>query len=366
MNKKNLKILFILPSFGIGGAEKNTLYLANYYNKIGYDVSIVVFSNDIELMAYLNEEIEFHLINTIRLRDGLIKLIKIISEINPKIIFSNMWPITLISQLAKICTFSNAKLVMIEHINLSQGLENTSLFERILAKIFHFFSRFINTKFVAVSTGVKFDLVSNYNLKSKQIKIIYNPVIDIVPSKFNISKNKIVGFEKEIKILAIGNLKKQKNYENLINSIDILIKRGYKIQCEILGDGGERIKLIELVNKLKLSKNIIFLGRIINVEEYYISTDVFVLSSAYEGLGNVLIEALSFGCRIVSTDCDFGPREILADGKYGVLVEVGDSFELANGIEKSLSLEINQYNLKKRSLEFTVEKIGDKYLEITR
>lgn len=363
MNKK-IKILFILPSFGVGGAEKNTLNLSNYYISKGYIVGVLVFTDDIELRKKLNPSIDFFQINSHRLRGGVWKAAKIIYKYKPNIIYANMWPITLISQFAKLISFSNANLIMVEHINLSSGLVLSSLFERFLAKLTHLFFRLVGTKFVAVSSGVKRDLISNYKLKENQIKIIYNPVIENAPSLVNVSKYAIKkNSTSAINILSVGNLKKQKNYKNLINSVNILVNRGYKINCMIIGDGGERNELVELVGQLNLNNSIKFLGRLIDIEKYYILTDVFVLSSSYEGLGNVLIEALSFGCRIVSTDCDYGPREILEDGKYGVLVEKDNPLELANGIEKSLSIELNQIKLRDKSLDFLVDIISEQYLK---
>ena len=134
MYKKN-KLLFVLPSFGFGGAEKNTLFLANYYVNIGYDVAIVVIINDIKLKEKLSPLVRFFNLNKIKMRNGLIPLIKILRAYKPTTVYVNLWPITLISLIAKFLAFNDAKFIFVEHINLRLGLEKSTKLEKLIAKI---------------------------------------------------------------------------------------------------------------------------------------------------------------------------------------------------------------------------------------
>ena len=107
-------------------------------------------------------------------------------------------------------------------------------------------------------------------------------------------------------------------------------------QLIIVGDGPDRLMLEQLVHQHHLESNVSFVGHQSNPYPYFAQSDLFVLSSIREGLPTVLIEALAFGMKVVSTDCPSGPREILNDGEYGQLVRPSDSDALAHSIISSL------------------------------
>ena len=119
-----------------------------------------------------------------------------------------------------------------------------------------------------------------------------------------------------------------------------------------------------LVQELNLSNYVIFPGFKKDVTTEYIKSDLFVLSSDYEGFGNVLVEAMSVGIPVVSTDCKSGPREILCDGKYGKLVPVNDVDALAQAMLQSLNEKHDIEALKLRAADFAVDKIAEQYLDI--
>jgi len=104
----------------------------------------------------------------------------------------------------------------------------------------------------------------------------------------------------------------------------------------ILGEGPEREPLEKLVKALGLAEDIALPGVVSNPYQYLTNADLFVLSSSYEGLPTVLVEAMACGCPVVSTDCPSGPREILDGGRYGRLVPVGDIQSLADAMLRSL------------------------------
>ena len=97
---------------------------------------------------------------------------------------------------------------------------------------------------------------------------------------------------------------------------------------------------------------------------FYQTADIFVLSSDYEGFGNVIVEALACGTPVVSTDCPAGPREILNDGEFGTLVPVGDEAALAEGIMSTLRQKPDAEKLRGRARDFSPRKTALKYLEL--
>jgi hypothetical protein len=141
-----------------------------------------------------------------------------------------------------------------------------------------------------------------------------------------------------------------------------------KVDCLLLiiGYGSEKKKILDFINLNNLNKNVIILDKITNPYPYFKISDLFILTSLYEGFGNVLTEAIMFKIPTISTDCNSGPKEILLNGKGGDLVKVGDYKNLA----KKIVINLNKKNYKKISLayqglkRFSIKKIIDQYNEI--
>ena len=130
----------------------------------------------------------------------------------------------------------------------------------------------------------------------------------------------------------------------------------------ILGEGEERSKLETLVQELGLEKEVSLPGFVDNPHKYMKRAAVFVLSSKWEGFGNVLVEAMALGTPVVSTNCPSGPAEILEGGKHGKLVPIGDERKLARAILESMWAPRCQ--AVSRAKEFNVKEIGDRYASV--
>ncbi len=137
-------------------------------------------------------------------------------------------------------------------------------------------------------------------------------------------------------ILGVGRLMEQKDFPTLIRAFAKVLKVRPS-RLVILGSGKERSRLNALVHELGLQNHVAMLAFQNNPYAYMTKAAVFALSSAWEGFGNVLVEAMAQGTPVVSTDCKHGPREILDHGKHGLLVPVGDSQAMAEAILNVLS-----------------------------
>ncbi|TFH88169.1 glycosyltransferase [Billgrantia azerbaijanica] len=191
----------------------------------------------------------------------------------------------------------------------------------------------------------------------KPVTTIYNPVVDrdfmgLPPKKTH--REDIVSHKK---ILAVGRLCKQKGFDLLLRAIALIKK---DVVLEIAGEGPQESELKKLSEILGVGRRVNFIGYHKDIVGLMRSADCFVLSSRWEGFGNVLVEALYAQIPIVSYDCDYGPREVLENGKYGILVKEKTPEALALAIEKALqsSMPVN-----KRWEDFTVQKIALEYLE---
>ena len=168
-------------------------------------------------------------------------------------------------------------------------------------------------------------------LCKKKVTTIYNPSFD----------KKILNFIKKKKnsdtkiILNVARFEKQKNHSMLLESFKD-IHNQVNANLLLVGYGAEKKKISNFINKNKLNNRIIIVKDYINVFKYYKIADLFVLTSLYEGFGNVLVEAGIFKIPIISTDCKSGPKEILNNGKYGDLVKIGQTKKLSKLILKNL------------------------------
>jgi glycosyltransferase involved in cell wall biosynthesis len=138
-----------------------------------------------------------------------------------------------------------------------------------------------------------------------------------------------------VQIVAVGRLVRQKRFDLLLEAMDQIRSRA-AVRLTIYGEGVERSKLETLRDRLGLGDVVSFAGFERDINKIYLGADAFVLSSDFEGFGNVIVEALAFGLPVVSTDSPYGPRDILDGGKYGVLVPCGSSSALAGGILRVL------------------------------
>jgi glycosyltransferase involved in cell wall biosynthesis len=217
---------------------------------------------------------------------------------------------------------------------------------------------------VAVSNGVKTDLVASLKLNSDSIKVIYNPVgytelLERSEEQVSHKWFEKVDNEKEPVILAVGRFSPEKDYETLLRAFaKVCQKRAARLI--ILGEGPTKEATRLLAQELKIEDFVDFPGFISNPFPYMKKANVFVLSSNQEGMPNSLLQATILGTQIVSTDCKSGPAEILENGKYGILVPVGDSERLAeailkkfdepkNDVEQTL---IEKYDSKRIALQY--------------
>ncbi len=220
-------------------------------------------------------------------------------------------------------------------------------------------------RIVAVSDGVAADLAHTLQLPRSRITTIYNPVFrsDIVSLAQAPLEHPWFAPGTPPVILGIGKLKPQKNFEGLLRAF-ARVRAARPARLLILGDGPEREALLSLAGQLKVADALALPGFVANPFAYLGRAAVFALSSAWEGLPTVLIEALACGCPVVSTDCPSGPAEILEQGVYGSLVPVGDDTALAQAILATLDNSPPRARLRRRAGQFSVDRAAEHYLSV--
>ena len=365
-----MKITFFIPNMRGGGAER---VLQNLLNKMistypHFHIHLILAKKEGVLLNDIKSEIKIIDCKKLHVRSCLIDLIKYFNVEKPDYFISSLDYTNIIASLAHKCSKSKSKLVIWEHNTLSIHSKNTICKYHYLNNILIRFFYKRADRIIAVSKGVKDDLIAEYNLKKNKIYVIYNPVFNpAIIENAKIEDNDEENQNKNF-IVAVGRLAKQKNYFNLIEAYRILMesKNINHMDLVIIGEGPEKNNILQKINQFKLNKNIMLTGFKSNPLPLMKKSSLVVLSSDWEGLAIVLIEALALKKQIVSTDCPNGPREILDNGKFGLLVPMNSPEKLAEGMAKIIKGEVkfDEPLLLRRAKYFSIEKGFNQFMEI--
>jgi len=358
-------ILIVIPHLDCGGAEKVAVNLANEFSDRGYEVEIMMMNAFGSLIMDLRQSITIKDLKASRIINSVYPIYRYLKVKKPDIIIANMWPLTIAVLVAAILSGYKNKLIFVEHTNWSTSpLLNSTLTNIVFRLTVRILYPIVDTV-VTVSNGASEDLIAITGIKKDNLLTIYNPVVDPDKNNKNISPEKSIDwlYGDEKKILAVGNLKDEKDYKTLLNAFKIL-KSFIPAKLLIIGEGPERDMIEKLVQKLYLNEYVSLPGIINNPYPYYEKADLLVLSSKNEGFAIVLIEAMSTGTPVVSTDCRSGPSEILLNGKYGPLVQVGDYTALSKAMVDILNNPPDSSVLKNRANDFTISKSVLEYEKI--
>ena len=361
-------IAFFMHNFTGGGAEKVTINLANELARRGYKISFLVIDRSGVLESKVDKNIEIINFNigrankVIKNISNIFKLKKEIEFKKYKYFISVTAPMNLILSIANFLSKDRVKAYGTIHSMIS--LEDRK-YKKLRYKLLKYFDKYIE-KTICVSKEAEEDYINTIGVNENKVITIYNPVIydKIFQLQEEKCNHKWLNAKREYKVvIAAGRLNEAKNFEMLLESIQ-LVKKERDIRLIILGEGELRKELEEKIENLNLKDNVDLYGFTENPYKFFSKGDLFVLSSRREGLPTVLIEALSCGCKIVSTNCKSGPKEILEDGKYGELVEVGNVKEFSKAIIKKLDEDVDKNLLVNRALDFTIEKSLKEYIKL--
>ena len=202
-------------------------------------------------------------------------------------------------------------------------------------------------------------------MDAEEINIIYNPAargeLTSEPTTDSGVSNWLNATQR---LITVGKLKAVKDHVTLLNAFARIVVENDQASLLKFGVGAMRSGLEQQVGELALVDRVSMPGYVQDPYPYYLAADLFVLTSEYEGFGNVIVEAMECGLPVVSTDCPSGPREILDDGEYGKLVPVGDADALAAAMLASLKEEPKPEQQKARAADFSIEKAADAYLAL--
>lgn len=359
-----MKLAFYIPSLGVGGAERVVVNLSNEFSNRGHSVDLVTSNKDGKLRDEVSKEVDLIQHSPIHVPaysslGSVPFLSRYLKRNEPDWLYSAMNHANIPAIISTHISDSDTKIMISEH-NTPSRLINHSYGNKIIYSMARYLYPHSDC-IVTVSDGVKRDLVNEVDISPDKLKTVYNPIVtpSLIQKSFESVEHPWFKSDDINVILGMGRLHPQKRFSDLIRAFSQM--NSHDSRLVIIGEGQEREKLEQHVNELNIDDRVHFLGYVENPYKYLCNASVFALSSAWEGFGNVLVEALACGCPVVSTNCPNGPIEILADGEYGTLVPVGDIETLSSAIERTIKEEVNQTALRGRADDFHVDEIADQY-----
>ncbi|MEK7375842.1 MAG: glycosyltransferase, partial [Candidatus Margulisiibacteriota bacterium] len=279
-------------------------------------------------------------------------------------LISGSLTVNLYAALAKILSFSKTRIILGVHSIISELKESGGITFSLLPLLSRL-TYWAAYKVIAASNFAAEDFSKTTGIPRTRIDVIYNPV----PIE-DITKESLARFEHRFfstghppVIISVGRIEKEKNFPLLLEAFSI-VRKHRDVKLLIVGEGSQRNMLIEKAKELNISNDVDMPGFSSNPYPLMRRSSVFVLSSNHESFGIVLVEAMALGLSIVATDCPGGIREVLENGKYGIISPKADAKAMADAIEKALDTYHDGMLSKMRALDFSVEKISDQYLEL--
>lgn len=346
------KVMFFLPSLGGGGAERTVIQLANSFAEQGLNIHLGVCDlngDKAKLLPEVSPKIELVNFNCGRVINSITPLKMKMKAEQYDCLVATQTHTNIVAGMAKKLAGVQTRLIFREVSTPSKNIKLQGIAKFVLKTLVNW-SYPMAQQVVCVSKGVEADFREYYSYKNNNLSTIYNPVLDDAyfeklkapvthkffnPDDLNQS-NKV--------ILAVGRLTEAKNFGVLIRSFKALHDQHADTRLIILGEGELRAEFERLIAESGLNGVVDLPGFDANPYAYFKYASLFVLSSNWEGLPGVLIQALASKVKVVSTDCPSGPMEILEHAKFGLLVECNDQAGLTQAMHQAIFADYVQFS----------------------
>lgn len=356
-----------LPALAGGGAERAMMHLAQGFAERGLKTDLVVAEAE---GAYLSKIPAGVRLVDLQARSPVVvsktfALRRYLQQERPEALFSAL-DIASSATLARRLAGVPTQVVMCVQTNLSQQFRDHQphTLGRVRPQLVRLMYPWADA-LVAASAGVAADVARMTHMSPDRVRVIYNPVVTpevMAKTQEPVDHPWFAPGEPPV-LLGVGRLVSQKDFPTLIRAF-ARVRQERPARLMILGEGEDRAQLEALVRSLNLEADVALPGFAENPYAYMAQASVFVLSSIFEGFGNVVAEALAAGTPVVSTDCESGPAEILENGRYGRLTPTRDPEAIARAVLQTLDEPRNSPALIARAQSFSVANITDQYLQV--
>ncbi|MBM7618392.1 glycosyltransferase involved in cell wall biosynthesis [Bacillus tianshenii] len=329
-------IAFFIPVLTFGGAEKVIITLANGFAELDYRVDLVLVKKNGQLLTSVSPKVNLVDLGAKKTFFSIWKLSSYLKQEEPDVLLSALDNANIIASAAIRLASVKTRHVISLHTNLKQSyLKPRTMMHRIYPGLMRWLFPYASG-YVAVSKCVAEESGEFLGIPSGNIDVIYNPVIDnsITCNAMEAISHPWLDNNQFFTIVSVGRIFEAKDYPTLLYAFSKVYSERTDARLIILGDGKTSIKkeMHEIIDRMKLQDVVDLYGFAPNPYTFIKRASLFVLTSRWEGFGNVLVEALHLGTPVVSTNCKCGPEEILKNGEFGKLVDVGDRNGLASAI----------------------------------
>lgn len=360
MNKiqKKVKILFFIPQLVGGGAEKVNINIIKILDRNYFDIHLVVTTMAGSVYKQLPDEITLHDLRTPKTIFSILKLRKLIGILSPDIIFSSLIRGHIAITLSMLY-MKNKPFIVLRSPNSPKLLlkyNQMDLKEKLLLEYSYRRANMI----VAQTPEMRDEIIEYHGINKEKVKVFFNPIDSDAINK------KTEGIENpfdvnDINVVAAGRVIYQKGFDVLIKSFKSVIEFDLRFKLYIIGQDvdGEMENLKKLIETLKLTRHVFFLGYQENPYKYFSFSDLYVLSSRWEGLPNTVLENLYLKKPVISTRCIPFMESLIQNGQNGFLVNVEDVDGLSNAIKNYSKIKLEFSNSKN-----TIKDVNDFFINM--
>lgn len=366
------RIAILLSGYKTGGDTRVVLNLIQGFAARGIEIDLILASAAKLSLDQLPKTVRvFDLRSPVTTRTASAArlvpgLVRYLLQEKPKVLIANLIFTNAIVVLAKFLAFSSTKLILVEHVALSKNLDRP---DEPKSKLIPALIRFLYSRanaIVSVSQQMADQLRADYHLKDS-LHAIHNPVVDDTlhqKATEAIDHPWLTTHSHSVPVfLGAGRFSVQKDFATLVQAFSIL-RQHTPARLIILGEGKLRSQLEAQIQTLGLQDDVSLPGFDPNPYRYMSRATAFVLSSRWEALPTVLIEAMACGCQLIGARCPYGVEEILANGEFGQLVPVQDPIALAEAMKSSINSPISPEALRFRANDFGIDRAVDRYLDL--
>ena len=327
--------------------------------------TLLLHTGEGELARDLPASLDVRTFETRRTMSDVAPLRRFLRDESPDVLLASLGHNNVAAMLAKLLARSDCNLIVCQHNSLSAEAKSDRAY-RLLPMLYRLLAP-VADHLVAVSSGVADDMAQRSGIARARIEVIHNPVItpDFAARADAPVDDPWFAAGAPPVYVSVGRLVAQKDHTTLLRAF-AAHRRQHSARLMILGDGPLRGALETVAAELGVADDVRFMGFQANPLPFMRRACAFVLSSVHEGLGNVLIEAMACGTPVVSTDCPYGPSEIVDGGRFGRLVPTRDHIALAAAMDPFLREQFPSGMLRARASEFTVERAAERYLDLAR
>jgi glycosyltransferase involved in cell wall biosynthesis len=360
------RIGIVIYSLAGAGAERVAVNLAHEFLSVGHQVDFVLARHEGELLASVPGAAGvFHadVASAAGWRDAIEAYA---GAQRPDVLLAMMEGAGVLA-LKAMRGFRRVPVYVVSHVHFSRHCRSAVRWkERLLMPLAARWYLPRAAGVIGVSAGVSADICRAAGLREAMVHTIYNPIL--TEEFYRLAAQPathawLAPSRDWLTVVTVGRLTAQKSHETLLRAIRT-VKASRPVRLLIVGQGERRNALEQLAAELGIADVVAFTGFDPNPHRQVANADVFALSSGWEGFGNVLVEALATGVAVVSTDCPSGPREILASGRFGALVPVGDCEALARAIMRAKRAPEQAHDVAKHLKQFESHAVARRYLDV--